>query len=87
MAAATRRTRWSETEHAYLLSAPWAFYFGDSGISGAQFSYDDVTDFNAWAVRAGDIVSIPERNTSLLLGIGMMGLGMRRSSVHHYHSL
>jgi len=77
---------WSGTEYAPNdTNRAWMLSEESPGPQMAGFKA--TTNAYAWAVRDGDIVPIPEPNTALLLGIGMMGLGMRRRSVHHHHSL
>jgi hypothetical protein len=62
---------------------PWAIYAWDfHTINGLQTHYIDGTEFNAWAVRPGDVAAVPEPETySLLLaGLGLLGFAAHRKS-------
>jgi hypothetical protein len=60
---------WSGTEFAPNPVAAWFFVFGDGGQTGVN---KDVAFF-AWAVRDGDVLSVPEPGSVLLFWGGSWG--------------
>jgi hypothetical protein len=60
---------WYATE--LVPGIPWKFSFL-SGENGQNFETDDFV--YAWAVHDGDIAAVPEPNSLLLLGSGLIGM-------------
>jgi hypothetical protein len=61
---------WSGTEYATSTSGAWGFYT----YNGVQRYYNKDFEFNAWAVRSGDVAaSVPEPSSLLLLASGLLG--------------
>jgi hypothetical protein len=69
---------WSGTEYAPDTGAAWRF--GDGATNANQKYFD----FNAWAVRPGDVAAAPipeaESYALMLLGMGLVGWLARRKA-------
>jgi hypothetical protein len=72
---------WSGTEYAPNSGNAWLF----SAFSGSQNNYDENGQFQAWAVRPGqvdvaalDAQPVPTPGTLWLVGAGLLGLSLRR---------
>ena len=65
---------WSGTDHAPDPSAVYEFQF----VNGGQSTVNKTDLFSAWAVRDGDVLSVPEPTTLSLLGAGLIGMGWIR---------
>jgi hypothetical protein len=66
---------WSGTEYAPNPNGAWGF----GTFNGVQNGSVKDNQFNAWAVRSGDVSAVPVPETFWLLGGGLMGLlGLRR---------
>ena len=61
---------WLGTEYAPDTNFAWNF---DTG-SGSQGIYHKNNEFYAWAVRSGDVATVPEPGTLLLLAAGLAGI-------------
>ena len=57
----------------------WRIHAGGTGTQ-AQVDWDlrYYNNYPAWAVRDGDIAPIPEPTTALLMGIGLIGLSIKK---------
>ena len=69
---------WSGTEYAPFTSDAWLFYFD----LGSQYNDDKSTGFYAWAVRPGDIATVPVPGAVWLFGgaVTLLGAVRRRSA-------
>lgn len=64
---------WSGAEYSFGVA--WLFVTTD----GVQFNGDKVNQFYAWAVRPGDVSSVPVPGAVWLFGSGLLGLlGLKR---------
>ena len=59
---------WSGTE--FHTGGAWGFNFAN----GSQGLVSQGVLFAAWAVRPGDVASVPEPGAWLLMGVGFVGL-------------
>lgn len=67
---------WSGTAWALIPDEyAWAFFTG-SGFQRPIPSAD--IEFSAWAVRPGDVATVPEPGSALLVGLGLAGLAALR---------
>lgn len=66
----TNSPYWSDTPHATTVGNFWAFNFG----SGFQFVYPDTNQNSAWAVRTGDVSTVPIPAAAWLFASGLTGL-------------
>lgn len=69
---------WTQTALATDNTFAWNF----DNFDGTQLPYDKATQFLGWAVHTGDVIAIPEPSPLFLLlgGLGLMGLGKRRTA-------
>ena len=66
---------WSETEFVPNLAAAWVFDFD----LGEQYELSKVSIITSWAVRPGDVFTVPEPPTTLLFTAALLGLfGLNR---------
>lgn len=66
---------WSGTEYAPNTNNAWRF----GTINGFQFNSSKSNEFNAWAVRPGDVGRVPVPGTLALLGLGLGLIGIGRA--------
>lgn len=52
-------------------------------LNGHQIAGDVSSEFATWAVRSGDVPSVPENATFLMMLIGLLSLALMRRSLHH----
>ena len=65
---------WSESEDTGQPELAWSFNFdSDSGFQ--DLNVKDGNKLHAWAVRDGDVGSVPEPATLALFGLAIVGLG------------
>jgi hypothetical protein len=71
---------WNGLEYAPVAGTSWVFRFYDGG----QDSRDQLDQHYVWAVRTGDVATVPEPTTLVLLsaGLSMLGLIRRKRIVH-----
>lgn len=70
---------WSSTE---TNGEAWAFNFNPASGEQNKYPTDKDNVYFAWAVRNGDVATIPEPSMFALLGLGFIGLAMRRRILH-----
>lgn len=62
---------WSGTEYALDTAGAWVFNFDDGSLSAGR---KDIFNFNTWAVRTGDVATVPVQSAAWLLCSGLAGL-------------
>jgi len=65
---------WSGTEYAPLINLAWGFNTSGGGL----FNLNKNLNLYAWAVRDGDVAAVPEPGAFAMLGLGLLGLAIRR---------
>lgn len=75
----TDKYYWTGVEYDLDTSQAWVFGM-NTGIQGAGYKEHPNNSFYAWAVRDGDVASVPEADTwaTLLVGLGLVGMAVGR---------
>lgn len=67
-------TYWYDLEYPTFTDYAWNFY-ANICLQSATLKY---TEFYAMAVRAGDVLAVPEPGRLVLAALALVGLGLRR---------
>lgn len=76
--------QYTGSEHAWVFSFAMTGPAGlnDAGVNRADFETLKGSPYFAWAVRDGDVASVPEPSTLLLIGSGMAWFGIVRKAMN-----